>query len=528
MSSVYQNSLLLAAQYLSNSSMPRDSNSIPKQNSNGIKLSFSDPAEALAKLFAENRPSSQSIVPKQQVPATIAQSSMVGPRTSTNQKLERVLSSQIVRLTQWSELSDAQRLSTTLQTVSLIGGVLRDSQQLTAGTGNTNQQQTPNAPSDLQLLNQSIGLIYGIQNFDAMNTAQQGAFLVNGLQQSTQILDRLGIDPLTADINSALGSFAPYVNGLASSISYIENFEDLNELQQVVGGAEIASFAARLGQNASTSLGSASTSNALGQVAGPLGSIASYAASAYAAYDIIDNFGSLSNEQGAIDGATIGASIGSAFSPLGTVVGAGVGAVAGLALSQFNSGKDPEQKERDIYRAALQEAGIIDADYQLTLADGAKYDIGIDDRYDREWFDKNLIGDNPFARDKLQPFDVDYTNNLDFTVSIAGTTLSRLLFGSSSQNDTISDQIGGYFTNAAISQTGRDFSERNFQNGINNMLSLYNQMGLRSPEDVIARARQLAGEGKINELEYTQALQAADLVFNQQFSSAERLVESRF
>ncbi len=525
MSNVYQNQLFIPTQYVAAPSAQNDSNATAQKSSNGIQLRFSDPAQALNQLFAQN-----SVYQRSALPADAAgrpNASFRPSQASTAQKLERVLVGQIQRLSQWDRLSDTQRLSTTLQTVSLVGGILRNSERLASGS--TGQQQAPGTqrPTDLQLLNQSIGLLYGIQNFDAMSTAQQGAFLVNGLQQSTQILDRLGVDPLADNIDEALGSFAPYVNGLVSSISYIDNFDDLNSIQQVVGGAELGAFAARLGQNASAQIGSTSTSSALGQVAGPLGAVASYAASAYAAYDIIDNFGSLSNEQGAIDGATIGATIGSAFSPVGTLIGAGVGAVAGLALAQFNSGKDPEQKERDVYRSALQEAGIIDEQYQLTLADGSKYDIGIDDRYDREWFDKSLIGDNPYARDKMQPFDIDYTNNLDFTISIAGTTLSRLLFGSSSQNDSVADQMGGYFTNAAISQNSRDFSDANFQQSANNMLALYSQVGFRSPDDVIMRARQFLSEGKISELEYTQATQAADLIFNQQFSSAQRLVEYR-
>lgn len=85
---------------------------------------------------------------------------------------------------------------------------------------------------------------------------------------------------------------------------------------------------------------------------------------------------------GASSGAAIGGAVGSIVPGVGTAIGAGVGAVvgaiAGAAGSYFGSSKGAGQMQRDAVRNVLQKNGIIDENWQGTLADGSKTDFGQD------------------------------------------------------------------------------------------------------------------------------------------------------
>jgi hypothetical protein len=77
------------------------------------------------------------------------------------------------------------------------------------------------------------------------------------------------------------------------------------------------------------------------------------------------------------------------------------------------SGKSEAQSLRDDFRGKLQETGVVDKDYKITLANGDKYDIGkdgkakltnIDGKTTRRTWDVDW--DNPLAKyavDKLDP-----------------------------------------------------------------------------------------------------------------------------
>lgn len=88
--------------------------------------------------------------------------------------------------------------------------------------------------------------------------------------------------------------------------------------------------------------------------------------------------GSQRTRSGALGGAAAGASIGSVFGPWGTAIGAGVGALAGAVGSWTGSSKGKAQVMRDGIRNVLQQGGVLDQNYQGTLADGTKYDFGKD------------------------------------------------------------------------------------------------------------------------------------------------------
>jgi hypothetical protein len=74
-------------------------------------------------------------------------------------------------------------------------------------------------------------------------------------------------------------------------------------------------------------------------------------------------------------GAAAGAAAGSVVPVVGTIIGAAVGM---LASRYMGSSKDKGQMRRDAVRGALQERGLLDDNWQGTLADGTTTDFGKD------------------------------------------------------------------------------------------------------------------------------------------------------
>lgn len=90
--------------------------------------------------------------------------------------------------------------------------------------------------------------------------------------------------------------------------------------------------------------------------------------------------GSQRTKQGALGGAGSGAALGTAIlgPGLGTAIGATIGATIGAIGSWTGAKKGKAQVMRDGIRKVMQEGGILDQNWQGTLADGSKYDFGKD------------------------------------------------------------------------------------------------------------------------------------------------------
>lgn len=97
-------------------------------------------------------------------------------------------------------------------------------------------------------------------------------------------------------------------------------------------------------------------------------------------YGLLSNFGRSSPGKGATSGAEVGAGVGTLVGGpgIGTGIGAGIGAAAGGLLGMLHTGKSKDQQGRDSYRQILQQAGIYDNDFNLTLSDGTKVNMGLD------------------------------------------------------------------------------------------------------------------------------------------------------
>lgn len=105
---------------------------------------------------------------------------------------------------------------------------------------------------------------------------------------------------------------------------------------------------------------------------------------------------------GALGMAGAGAAIGSVIPGVGTAVGAAVGALAGLTAAKFGSSKGKGQVQRDAIRSALQEQGILDENFQGTLADGSVTDFGQDGSKLNTKAMNKLRSENPNAFEQAQ------------------------------------------------------------------------------------------------------------------------------
>lgn len=174
-------------------------------------------------------------------------------------------------------------------------------------------------------------------------------------------------------------NFGNVAQGALGAYQLYQGYKAYQEGDYVGAGINTAAGAAGVG----AALGSSTAASAL--------PIAGGAAGLYGAYQTNKAIGSMPAgsdrdragvQGGAAAGAAIGGSIGAMFGGIGAVpgmaIGAAAGALAGLADSKFGSSKDKYQMIRDKGREYLQQNGVLDQNYQGTLADGSRYDFGKD------------------------------------------------------------------------------------------------------------------------------------------------------
>lgn len=125
-------------------------------------------------------------------------------------------------------------------------------------------------------------------------------------------------------------------------------------------------------------------------------------------------------------------------------------AIAQIALGELGidlglgGGKSEEQRFRDALRGSLQDRGIIDEEFQLQLADGSRFNLGVDGNNKLQ-----NVGENIDGKTERRYYDVDFSNPV--AVEAIGFTnpLSVLLFGSGQGT-----KIAGNLVNAFTSNTG--------------------------------------------------------------------------
>lgn len=265
-----------------------------------------------------------------------------------------------------------------------------------------------------------------------------------------------------------------------------------------LGGSSGAAATAPAASGATTAATAAPAAVEAGSLSGTLGTIGSYAApiaglgaAAYGGYKLADrkkwddkSEWGYATKNGALAGAGTGAALGSVVPGIGTAIGAGVGGLlggaAGFLGSQFGGGKGRDQIQRDTIRRDMKQRGLIDDAYNITLANGNKYDIGKDG--------------------SIKNYNVDFSKQGIGDVVSAVNPLAMLVTGGD-VNKKRSD-LAGYYTNAASSSGDANA----------NIRKMYSDAGF-DHDTAYGKVHEMQQSGLISQEEGDQAKNALDKAY---------------
>lgn len=115
--------------------------------------------------------------------------------------------------------------------------------------------------------------------------------------------------------------------------------------------------------------------------------------------------------------------------------------------AMMKSGKSAPQKIRDDFRGDLKEAGVVDDKYNVTLADGTKFNVGLDGKTKYE-----NLGENIDGKTKRNAYDVDWSNPLAKFASEKIDPMIRNIYGDdNAKAKYFPGQFTGILVNAAAS-----------------------------------------------------------------------------
>jgi hypothetical protein len=268
---------------------------------------------------------------------------------------------------------------------------------------------------------------------------------------------------------SAIGQTLGSVGGLVVGQEAIRGFPNVAGLFSTAPAATTATTATTAGTTGATvatpqlvgakvvggQTAGASTLGSVGSVAGPVAAIAAGLSETWESgmKDIIRGRGTRED-----------------YTNMGVNAIAGVG--PNLALRQFGkrsvgkmmtTGKSDAQLQRDDFRGLLKETGVADKSYHVTLADGSKFNIGLDGktRY------KN-VGENIDGKKERQAWDVDFSNPLAKYATDQIDPMIRSIYGPDAEKAGVKpEQYTGMFVNAVTSNAK---SEQDVKNNIQAML----------------------------------------------------------
>lgn len=262
---------------------------------------------------------------------------------------------------------------------------------------------------------------------------------------------------------------------------------------------------------------------------GTLSTVAGAVAIGYGVYTIAQGWGQ-GGAAGRSNAAAGGLSIAAGMYALGYACPYAAAAivVGSLVLGSIQAGKSGNQTARDQLRAGAEHLGLTDDKFNITLANGSKFDIGIDGHGgQREVY--NTAGLRPDQKDihTLNAWDLDYTKDLDAITGVAGNGLALMLYGDG-HNDHVT-QMGNYFTNAAVSTAKTaDLTEAGFAETQKNMQKMYSDSGIKNKADAYALSNQLFAEGRVNQTQLVSIQQGINLTFDPfktSFGAAHQLLE---
>lgn len=203
--------------------------------------------------------------------------------------------------------------------------------------------------------------------------------------------------------------------------------------------------------------------------------------------------------------------------------------LAGKAFGGLFGGGNKSHMERSSIRKGLIGAGVFDEGYNVTLADGSKVYAGFDNddgQHDLRDPSQVPVG---WETKKLSAYDVDYTNDLDFSAALMTGSLMRLLGGGKGK---AIDEISGQLANATLGNIGygQDMTEGNYGKMQANARALYVQSGIKTKEDGYALANQAFAEGRFNEMDLMHLHQGLNMAFDdtkESYDKAQQLMAGR-
>jgi hypothetical protein len=258
----------------------------------------------------------------------------------------------------------------------------------------------------------------------------------------------------------------------------------------------------------------------------------SFATGAYQVYKGWGQGGKEGRLNGAIGGSAMAAGLYAMSGPLGYASMANpyvLGAVVATSIisNSIKVGKSGDQSDRDQVRGAFKSAGLVGDDYKVKLADGSTFDIGIDGHGAQHEF-TNPDKATGKKGGKLNAWDLDYTNDLDYASGMAGSALSRLLSGGVAKNI---DQLGSQLGNAGLGNVGfkAEMTQGNFDKVMANQRAFYAQSGIKSKADAYQLINQGFAEGRWDESQTVAMQQAANMMYDKDgFKTAQSLMGGRW
>lgn len=444
--------------------------------------------------------------------------------------------------TSWDRLSGAQK-GIALSHLGL------DAYQATTGNNFSKYNIIPksgnftgiNVGQALGLASQGYNVYELVSNWDDMNDINRvlgGSQSVLGMAQTAS---DLGLISFSGTTGAATGVGTGAATGVGTGTFTSSAGGNLFGMGPSVGGSPytLGGGGSNLGTGGSLGGGGGGGASGAAETASTLGRIGGGITALAGAYTVTQTWG-----KGGAKNAIMGG-LGAAGAVTGTMVATGMSTgllAAGAAMgpigwaviaaavigSAIKKGKSKEQMARDSVRGAFKEVGLTNDRGEFELPDGTLTTLGIDGRGDmREWANKDLVakGDNPNL--KLHAYDIDYTNDLDFTSGMMGVSLSRIIGGGSATNV---DQVGGNLGNAALKNIGygKEMTEENFNKLTQNMRSIYSKIGIGSKGDFEALANTMLSEGRITNMEHASMMQSAAMMYDPNgYRTAKTLMQGR-
>jgi len=374
---------------------------------------------------------------------------------------------------------------------------------------------------------------YNMYNYwDRMSTTQKSLGLANlGIQSfkfatgedlgAKKIFDAVySSDGTLSSPELTVGTALDLLGAGYNVYNLVDNWNEYSTIQKVTGGvttaAQVAGVAKELGLLKAGTPGL----ETLGQVAGVAGI-------ALGAKTVIDGWGEGGGAKGAVRGGLGGASIVSGLSMLGYSNPYTAAAIIATSVlgNTIQVGKSKDQGGRDSIRSHFKEMGLVDGDYKVALPDGSIANLGIDGHGGQHDATNPDLIDR--KQKKLNAWDLDYTNDLDYVSGMAGIGLARMLGGGS--NKPV-DQLGNQIGNAGLGSVGfnQKMTRENFDTVMQNQRALYAKSGINSKADAYALSVELLKQGRISQTDAVQIQQAANMMYDQNgYDTAQRLMNGR-